>query len=144
VTNLQPASTIPDGWGTDNLLWDLQTSVPVGYGGDGGIDPVSMVLYRFLRQTLLNSFSYPHKVPKAPRLGIIPLPLVTPDDTTGGHGKPYDITAFPGGGNNNHQSTQEWPDVSAQEAEASTSLAPAKPIITENNVQSEVSRFLPH
>jgi len=139
VTNLQPNATITDGWGADNPLWDPQTSVPVGYDGDGGMDPVSAVLYRFLRQILLNSFSYPHKVPKTPRLRTIPLPFVTSDDITGGHGNPYDTTAFPGGGNNNHQSTQEWPDVSAQEAEASTSLASAKPTNTENNVQSEVS-----
>ena len=49
--------------------------------------------------------------------------------------------SFPGGGHNDHQSAEWWTDVSA---EASTSLAPAKPKITENNVQSEVSKFLPH
>ena len=50
---------------------------------------------------------------------------------------------FPGGGHNYHQFTEWWADVSAQRAEASTSLAPAKPNIIENNVQSEVSKFLP-
>ena len=46
--------------------------------------------------------------------------------------------SFPGGGHNGHQSTELWADVSA---EASTSLAPAKPIIIENSDQSEVSRL---
>jgi len=51
---------------------------------------------------------------------------------------------FPGGGNSNHQSTQEWTDAFAQEAEASTSLAPTKPKFTENDNQSEVrSVFTP-
>ena len=51
--------------------------------------------------------------------------------------------SFPGGGHNDHQSTEWWADVSAQRAEASTSLAPAKPNTVENNNQSEVSKFLP-
>jgi hypothetical protein len=50
---------------------------------------------------------------------------------------------FPDGGINNHQSTQQWADASVQ-AEASTSLALAKPDYIENNVRSEVSElFLP-
>ena len=48
--------------------------------------------------------------------------------------------SFPGGGHNDHQYTIRWTDVSA---EASTSLAPAKPNIVESNDQSEVSKFLP-
>jgi hypothetical protein len=81
----------------------------------------------------------------APRIRTIPLPLVPPDGITGDHGNPYDVEfdTFPGGGNNHHQSTQQWTDPLAQVGEASTSLATAKPKITENNAQSEVNNFLP-
>jgi hypothetical protein len=90
-------------------------------------------------------FFHPWKVLMAPRIRTIPLPLVPPDGITGSHGNPYDVEfdAFLGGGNNHHQSTQEWTDSLAQAGEASTSLATAKPKITENNAQSEVSNFLP-
>jgi hypothetical protein len=49
---------------------------------------------------------------------------------------------FPGGGTNDHQSTLEWTDNSAQAAEASRSLAPAKPNHIENHNQSAVSGTL--
>ena len=45
---------------------------------------------------------------------------------------------FLGGGHDGHQSTIRWTDVSA---EASTSLAPAKPNNVENNDQSAVSKL---
>jgi hypothetical protein len=48
---------------------------------------------------------------------------------------------FPGGGINYHQSAQEWTGAFTQEAETSTSLAPAKPNHIENNVQAEVSNI---
>ena len=85
------------------------------------------------------------KVPMAPRIRTVPLPLPTPDGVTGNHGYQYNVQfdTFLGGGNNHHQSTQYWPDPMAQVGEASTSLATAKPKITENNARSEVSNFLP-
>lgn len=52
-----------------------------------------------------------------------------------------DQNNFPGDGINSHQSTREWTSASAQEAEASSSLAPAKPVIKENNIQIEVSNL---
>ena len=57
-----------------------------------------------------------------PRLRTIPLPPITP-------------------GSDNYQSTQKWADASARQA--STSLAVAKPIYTEDGDQSEVSSCLP-
>jgi len=51
--------------------------------------------------------------------------------------------SFPGGGHNVHQPTEWRADVSVQQAEASTSLAPAKPRMIENDHQSEVSICLP-
>jgi len=50
-------------------------------------------------------------------------------------------SGFSGGGHGDHESVEQWTDVSAQQAEGSTSLALAKPKITENDCQSEVSRF---
>lgn len=46
---------------------------------------------------------------------------------------------FPGGAANNHQCIVEETEICVEEAEASTSLAPAKPKTRENNDQSEVS-----
>jgi hypothetical protein len=89
--------------------------------------------------TLLGELSYPRKVSAAPRIETIYLPFMTLDDVTE---NPYgSVDTFPGGGTNNHQSTQQWTEASVQQAEASTSLAAAKPINTENNNQSEVSNF---
>lgn len=48
---------------------------------------------------------------------------------------------FPGGGINNHQSTQEWTDPLVQGAKE-TGLALAEPKTTENDSQSEASRIL--
>ena len=81
----------------------------------------------------------------APRVGTIPLPLITiADNITGGHEIHYGgVDTFPSGGNDN-QSTQGWTDCFAQEAESSTGLAVAKPNNTDGNNQSEVStRFTP-
>ena len=58
----------------------------------------------------------------------------------GGRGGDGDDNNFPGGGINNHQPTQQWTDVPVQ-AEASTSLAPAKPKRIENNTQPEVNEL---
>ena len=46
---------------------------------------------------------------------------------------------FSGGGHDDHETIEQRTGVPAQQAKASTSLAPAKPIIIENDCQSEVS-----
>jgi len=66
-----------------------------------------------------------------------PLFLATPDDDLG------EDDNSPGGGINNHWPTEQWAHALAQRAEASTSLAAAKPNFTENSNQSEVSEYLP-
>ena len=82
------------------------------------------------------------KSPPVSAVRTNPLPPVTPDfDTSGPGGHWGDYS--PGGGISYHQPTEQWTDASVQRADASTSLAVAKPNNTENNNQSEVSNFLP-
>ena len=100
-----------------------------------------------LQHTVLSvddpSASYSRKPPSAPRREAISLPPGDPwyDDggyisgDGGGYGGEQD-DHFLGSGVSNRQ---EWTDASAQEAEASTSLAGAKPRNTKNNNRSEVS-----
>jgi len=64
------------------------------------------------------------------------MPRASPDEISG-----VNLDTFPGGGINCHQSTTQWTDDSAQEAEESQSLADAKPEMIKNNVQPEVSIF---
>jgi len=80
------------------------------------------------------------KLPKEPRLGTIPLPPVNHHYDNGGfNGRDGEDDHLPGGGINNHQSIGQWTP-SARWAEATTSLAIAKPNNKENKVQSEVSK----
>ena len=101
-----------------------------------------------LRHTVLSvddpSASHSWKSPSAPRREAISLPPADPWYSAGGyigdHGADEyygDETNnnFPEGGVGDHQGT----DVLAQEAGTSTSLAPAKPNIIENDNRSEVS-----
>jgi hypothetical protein len=82
------------------------------------------------------------------RAWTVALPLVTPGYGTWSHGIHHDGGGgnsdendnFPSGGISYHQSTQQRMDPSVR-AEASTSLALAKPVYAENNIQSEVSEF---
>ena len=74
------------------------------------------------------------------RIQANPLPPVDRGHDTWNHHNMGDGN-FPGGGHNYHQFTEWWADVSAQRAEASTSLAPAKPNLIENDNQPEVGNF---
>jgi hypothetical protein len=66
--------------------------------------------------------------------------LMDPYDDNGGiDGGGDESDNLPGGGINNHRSTEQWTNTSARRAEV-TSLAPAKPKYIENDVQSEVSK----
>ena len=81
------------------------------------------------------------KPPPTPSVWTIPLPPTTPGVTSGSDYLGGYETTFLGGGNDHRQSTQEWTDALAQEAEASTSLAAAKPKDIQNNAQPGVGGF---
>ena len=86
-------------------------------------------------------FFFPHlwKLP-SPRVRTAQLPSVTPEAAPESHQDPYGgENTFLGGRNDYHQSTQQWTDTLAQEAEASTSLVTTKPVYIENESRSEVS-----
>ena len=91
---------------------------------------------------------YREDPPPAPRAGTILLPSVDhwcENEGSSNHEFRYDeFINFPGDGTRENQFTLEGTGDLAQEAEASTSLAPAKPQNTENNNQLEVTLFLPH
>ena len=76
---------------------------------------------------------------------MIPPTLAIPDGVAGGHESQQQFgNAFPDGGNDYHQSTLQWADISCQEAEMSmTSLVTTKPKQIENETRQEVSVFLP-
>ena len=82
------------------------------------------------------------KFPPVSAVRTIPLPPATPDYGPSGPGSHWG-DYFPSGGISYHGPTERWADASVQRADASTSLAVAKPNNKENNNQSEVSKFLP-
>ena len=84
---------------------------------------------------------FPHlwKLP-SPRIRTVQLPSVTPETAPESHQDSYGgENTFLGGGNDHHQSAQQWTDILAQEAEMSTSLVTTKPNFIENETRSEVS-----
>jgi hypothetical protein len=84
--------------------------------------------------------SHHSQIPSAPGPRTIPLPSVNQGYFSGdGDGVQDEYVNFPGSGTYNGQSPLEETDILAQEVEASTSLAPAKPNNVENNNRSEVS-----
>jgi hypothetical protein len=104
------------------------------------------VVFSCLGEKLVDFF-YLWKPPPISKGRTAEQPLATPSYDTWSYGGYYggcngdgDDNNFPGGGINNHQSTQQWTDASIP-AEASTSLAPAKPKRIENNTQPEVSEL---
>ena len=111
-------------------------------------DPVSVVAFLLFVREPVNyiGFFFPHlwKLP-SPRVRTAQLPSVTPEAAPESHQDPYGgENTFLGGRNDYHQSTQQWTDTFAQEAETSTSLVITKPELIENETRSEVSDcFLP-
>jgi hypothetical protein len=80
------------------------------------------------------------QIPPAPGPRSIPLPPVNQGYfSSDGDDVRDEYVNFSGGGTYNGQSLLGETDTLAQEAEASTSLAPAKPRMIENNNRSEVS-----
>ena len=157
-----PQAALPTDMG---LSWPYEPAGDIEYGPYGSclqhsIEPVANI-HRLLPPAVSNE-DHPLEpgpdwlpVPQAvddPQTTIVdgfPLPPVASpydggvhfDDWGGGDDTPR---PFPGGGTNDHQSTQQWLDVLVQEAEASNGLAPTKPRDIEYEVQTGVSNiFLP-
>ena len=91
-------------------------------------------------------FFYLREPPPPSRIQSVPLPPVTPTYETWGYGDESvnysaEYKSFPDGGSPDHQSTQQWTNGLAQEAESSTGLAITKSEDRENETQSEVSLF---
>jgi len=108
-----------------------------GMGGSG--ERCSLI--QFGSERLFDFFAWKPPLPSRTRMRPFP---VTPYYDTRTPGRRWgDDYNFPGGGINNHQPTEQWASTSVQQAEASTSLAAAKPNFTENSNQSEVSDYLP-
>jgi len=89
-----------------------------------------------LESESFSNFFHLDQIPPVPENSVVPL-FPTPGGVSG-----IDEYTFPGGGNDYHQSTDQWTDISGQEPEMSEqSLVTTKPRNTENETQQGVSDF---